>query len=472
MPKQIAALKGQRVVQVAAGKWHSLFLTEAGDVFSCGHGGAKLGHGDWKGGHGDTNDALAPKQIAALKGQRVVQVAAGGRHSLFLTDAGSVFSCWGAIGSGELGHGKDDWEVRLVDGEPTDVPIRNTLQRAPKRIVALEGKGVTQVSAGNNHSLFLTDAGSVLFCGMGPDGCSDTRPRGAETFEPTLLAGLEGRHVVQISAGDAHSLLLLREGTALSFGCGYSGVLGHGDTKNVLAPKPIARLGGRRVVQVAASEHHSLFQTDDGVVFSCGKDSDGDGLLGHGRTKKSSVPKQICFPRTTPTSNATGPSTPPSPSMADGVQRQRLAIRSAIDSLSSRQLAKHLDNYGISLSTTDGTKKTGEALRSELAGRALAGNLRPAIASLDSRQLAKRLQEYGVSLSAADGTKKTREALENELLDAVLSFSHTGSGRLNQTGGYWERMRSARSRNMPYFDYGRNRYVKRRHGNLTYYKRL
>ena len=51
------------------------------------------------------------KPIATLKGRRVVQVAAGHNHSLFLELGRAVLSCgWGKYG--QLGHG--DKESQLV----------------------------------------------------------------------------------------------------------------------------------------------------------------------------------------------------------------------------------------------------------------------------------------------------------------------------------------------------------------------
>ena len=70
-------------------------------------------------GHGDNDNKwqLVPKLVAALEGRRVAQVAAGGYHSLFLTEGGAVLSC-GSGGSGQLGHGdkKDQLVPKVVAG--------------------------------------------------------------------------------------------------------------------------------------------------------------------------------------------------------------------------------------------------------------------------------------------------------------------------------------------------------------------
>ena len=111
-------------------------------------------------------------------------------------------------------------------------------------------------------------------------------------LSPKLVAGLEGRRIVQVAAGDYHSLFLTKGGPAPSRGSGEDGALGHGDTEDQLAPKLVAGLAGRRVVQVAGGATHSLFLTKGGAVLSCG--SGGSGGLGHGDPKDQPVPKLLC----------------------------------------------------------------------------------------------------------------------------------------------------------------------------------
>ena len=264
-PKLVVALEGRRVVQVAAGDAHSLFLTKGGAVLSCGDGHNGLL------GHGDHETQFVPKLVAGLEGRRVVQVAAGEYHSLFLTEGGAVLSC-GDGDHGPLGHG--DEETQLV----------------PKPVAALEGWCVVQVAAGGAHSLFLAEGGAVLSCGYGCDrqlGHGDKETQ----LVPKVVVALEGRRVVQVAAGDYHSLFLAEGGAVLSCGEGAYGPLGHGDEYNQLVPKLVAALEGRCVVQVAAGKNHSLFLAKDGAVLSCG---DGQyGKLGNGNQGEHHVPKEV-----------------------------------------------------------------------------------------------------------------------------------------------------------------------------------
>ncbi len=85
------------MVQVSVGSYHVLALTHTGEVLSVGNGvSGKLGHGD-------EAHQRVPKVIEALRGVRVVAIAAGGHHSTVLTDEGSVLS-FGQGLNGQLGH--------------------------------------------------------------------------------------------------------------------------------------------------------------------------------------------------------------------------------------------------------------------------------------------------------------------------------------------------------------------------------
>jgi len=76
--------------------YHTLFLTNKGVTYSCGHGaGGRLGHGV------DSVQAT-PKIIEGLKSVYVVYVAASNHHSIAVTSNGEVFS-WGDNGKKCLG---------------------------------------------------------------------------------------------------------------------------------------------------------------------------------------------------------------------------------------------------------------------------------------------------------------------------------------------------------------------------------
>jgi alpha-tubulin suppressor-like RCC1 family protein len=144
VPTPVPSLAGARVHSVSASEHHTLVLTEAGAVMSFGYGG----HGRF--GHGDDEDQSMPKVIEALRGERVVAVAAGECHSLVLTEAGAVLS-FGMGDHGCLGHGDEEE------------------QHTPKGIEALREERVVAVAAGGAHSLCVLQDGRAFGWGTGED---------------------------------------------------------------------------------------------------------------------------------------------------------------------------------------------------------------------------------------------------------------------------------------------------------------
>ena len=120
-------LENKSVLQVAAGSRHTTFVTADGLAFACGYNyNGRLGLGD-------TKTKLLPTLVTMeLAGKAVVHAAAGGDHTLCTTADGSLFA-WGQNGRGQLG-------VRY-NGE----------RRVPTLVTALQGKQVAHVAAGNNH---------------------------------------------------------------------------------------------------------------------------------------------------------------------------------------------------------------------------------------------------------------------------------------------------------------------------------
>jgi alpha-tubulin suppressor-like RCC1 family protein len=177
-----------------------------------------------------------------------------------LTEAGVVLS-FGDGDFGRLGHGD------------------NEEQHTPKVIEALRSERVVAVSAGDQHSLVLTEAGDVLSFGDGV-GHGDTQ----HYLTPKVIEALRDERVVAVAAGNGHSLVLTEAGAVLSFGYGLSGRLGHGDEEDQLTPKVIEALRGERVTGVVAGRCHSLCVLQDGRVFGWGVGEDetlGLQLTGH-----------------------------------------------------------------------------------------------------------------------------------------------------------------------------------------------
>jgi alpha-tubulin suppressor-like RCC1 family protein len=88
-------------VGAAAGAWHTVVWTAAGEVFACGDNSmGQLGHGEAR-----QRSGLVAVKLP--KGTSVKEVAAGGHHNLLLTKTGELYG-WGHNAQGQLGLQKEE----------------------------------------------------------------------------------------------------------------------------------------------------------------------------------------------------------------------------------------------------------------------------------------------------------------------------------------------------------------------------
>lgn len=179
---------------------------------------------------------------------KVAFVAAGTKHAAYINTEGRVFT-WGYGGSwlsggGQLGHGSSNSESH------------------PKMVEFLKEYGVkiSSVSCGGRHTLFLTDDGEVLCCGVGEYGLignGDT----SDAKLPVSLDSLEDVAITQIAAGFDHSLALANDGKVYSWGRNHQGQLGHSDS--YMDMYSLENLP-RRIEVESAVDHESI---DNSVKF-------------------------------------------------------------------------------------------------------------------------------------------------------------------------------------------------------------
>ncbi|CAM0911580.1 unnamed protein product [Alopecurus aequalis] len=204
-------------------------------------------------------------QRCALK-LKVRQVAAGGTHSVVLTQEGHVWT-WG-----------QPWP-------PGDIKKIST----PVRVQGLEQ--VRMIAVGAFHNLALSEDGILWAWGnneYGQLGIGDTQPRS----QPIHVEGLSDLSLVDIAAGGWHSAALTKDGEVYAWGRGEHGRLGFGDDKSShMVPLKVQLLAGEDIVQVSCGGTHSVALTSDGRIFSYGR---GDhGRLGYGRKVTTGHPMEV-----------------------------------------------------------------------------------------------------------------------------------------------------------------------------------
>lgn len=111
LPVAVKGLDGLVVMDIAAGGWHSMVLTPNGEVYAWGRGEhGRLGFGD------DKSSKMVPQKVQLLAGETIVQVSCGGTHSVALSVDGRMFSF------GRADHGRLGYDRAVTTGHPVEVP--------------------------------------------------------------------------------------------------------------------------------------------------------------------------------------------------------------------------------------------------------------------------------------------------------------------------------------------------------------
>ncbi|KAK4403307.1 Ultraviolet-B receptor UVR8 [Sesamum angolense] len=190
-----------------------------------------------------------PCLVTLNPGVRIASVAAGGRHTLALSDVGQVWG-WGYGGEGQLGLGS---RIRMVSS-PHPVPCIDS-------------------SFNKDRSMGLS-RGS-----MGSEGQSFRVP---------------GNYIKAIACGGRHSAAITDAGALLTFGWGLYGQCGQGSTDDELSPTCVSSLLGIRIEGVAAGLWHTICISADGDVYAFGGNQFGQ--LGTGADQAETLPRLLDAP--------------------------------------------------------------------------------------------------------------------------------------------------------------------------------
>jgi alpha-tubulin suppressor-like RCC1 family protein len=286
------------IVAVSAGGLHSLFLAADSTVWAVGYNG-----------YGQLGDPATYGQIVRrvvkVKGpdgtsplRGVIAIAAGSRHSLFLTKDGRVWAT-GRNDEGQLGDGTTQNRRIVVpvvkaDGSPFD--------------------SVIAIAAGHEHSLFLRQDGSVWAVGDNAagqlgDGTLQRRltPVRVKMNDGSFLTNVQaiaaGGETGIITAGTVwgHSVFLRQDGTVWAVGSNHERELGGGTTGNIIQlAQQVLKPDSTpltNVVAIAASRRNSYFVTSDGRVFASGDNSRGQQGNGTTSNTRFATPTNFCLAR-------------------------------------------------------------------------------------------------------------------------------------------------------------------------------
>jgi len=249
-PVQIPTLSG--IIAISAGNAHSLFLKGDGTVWACGQ------NNNGKLGDGTTTDKSTPVQLSSLSG--ITAISAGFGHSLFLKNDSTVWGC-GLNLSGPLGTGA----TSITESTPVQVSTVSA---------------ITKISAGAHFSLFLKNNGTIYACGdndYGQLGDGTVIDR----HSPVPINSLSGIADIAAGAGTAYSLFLKNDNTVWVCGVNSGGQFGIGSSSGFnpnSTPVQITALNG--IIDISAGQYHSMHLKNDGTAKGSGGNASGQ--IGNG----------------------------------------------------------------------------------------------------------------------------------------------------------------------------------------------
>jgi len=255
LPHSISFFADKCVKLVSCGWSHTVVVTTDNQILTWGQGK------HFQLGHGDNVNLSTPKPLSLPKNDCISEIACGWKHTMVLTDSGTVFG-WGTNKHGQL----------LANGDkqyPSPVELSGALFDDDE--IGL------QIRAGWRHSFILMSSGRVL-----SQGCNHFGQRGVSKGSPCKYVqnqdGTDLRGVSLIDSGWFHGVAVCSEGIVKSWGKGALGELGTGETCNVFYAQIVEF--NVSIEEVVCGSAHTFARTRDNEIFGWGWNEHGNiGLL-------------------------------------------------------------------------------------------------------------------------------------------------------------------------------------------------
>jgi alpha-tubulin suppressor-like RCC1 family protein len=245
---EVSALGDKNIVAIAVRFKHAIALTSDGAVYATGYNGyGQLGLGD----SGWQTDRNVFTEVSSLNGKKIIAIAAGNQHSLALTSEGKVYATGNTNNYGKLGSNRSIYSNEFTE------------------ISSLKDKTIIAIAAGDFHSLALDSDGKVYAAGnneIGQLGLGDSGWKtNREVF--TEVSSFDGKTITAIAAGNEHSLALTNDGKLYATGNNIFGQLGLGSNGNYYDSfVEVSSFSGKKIALVTAGNFNSFVVANDDKV--------------------------------------------------------------------------------------------------------------------------------------------------------------------------------------------------------------
>ncbi|KAL9646320.1 hypothetical protein ABK040_014473 [Willaertia magna] len=205
LKSQITSTAAIKFKQVSAGLYHTLALTEAGEVYAFGNNeNGQVGTNDTLSIVSTPHRVLYPGALPLYTGRKIVEVCAGPYHSLALSEDGLVYS-WGKNDKQQLGR-SPLWNTERL---PEELDSYLTSSNIPK---------MKKLAAGLYHSVALSLSGNVFAWGSNENGQLGTESITGTVEKPTQIQLDSSIVITKIVAGDLFTAILSSTGDVYVFG--------------------------------------------------------------------------------------------------------------------------------------------------------------------------------------------------------------------------------------------------------------
>jgi len=249
------------VKDIKAGSTHTCVLGEGGKIYTCGHRDYS-GHGV---GSSDCGDVLRPKLLKIEEPVTGISVGPGGYHTLVVTDKGNVYS-WGHNRVGQLGCDPSECELRLHEGEneATFKPTPDKVEGVGFGVEGVEaGWGHSALFGREGVKVCGRNVKGQLGLGDPWDGNKFPKNERKHPYLPTFTT-VPLPPCKAVSCGGEHTLCLTKDNVLYAFGKGEKGQCGKNKLGELDAeyhtPRVVKEIAdmGREVLAISAANNLSM----------------------------------------------------------------------------------------------------------------------------------------------------------------------------------------------------------------------
>ncbi|CAF0790042.1 unnamed protein product [Rotaria sordida] len=260
---QVMNIDEENIVQIVAGDSHTLVLSNMG------------------------KGKMAKRPIEILLPEKIVKLASGYDFILFLSETGQIYSC-GNGETGQLGrlsrYASEDGRRGGIERLITPTPIlynRSSIKEKnllfediftglsstepvffPAHIPSLDGYQWKKFAGGLHHTLGLTVNGEVYAMGRCHEGQLGIDGLTTHIDRPILIPNIP--KAVDIACGNHVSFIIDETGKVYSFGAGTSLQHGHGEN-DIKIPRIISSkfMDIKKIANIAVGAQHTIFLTKE-----------------------------------------------------------------------------------------------------------------------------------------------------------------------------------------------------------------